>query len=139
MAEKAGLDPLAFRLKNYAEVEPISGKPFLSKALRQCFAKGADALALPFDRVELRSGSSDLPDAGLAGGSGHTATAGLALHNAGCDALGKLTELAVNDESSPLYGAGNAGVIARDGRLHRRDDETCGVMRCTHMARCLRK
>jgi len=30
-----------FRLKNYAEVEPISGKPFSSKALRECYAQGA--------------------------------------------------------------------------------------------------
>ncbi len=37
-----GMDPLAFRLKNYAEVEPISGKPFSSKALRQCYAQGAE-------------------------------------------------------------------------------------------------
>src|SRR6202521_880454 len=36
-----GIDPLAFRLKNYAEVEPISGKPFSSKALRECYAQGA--------------------------------------------------------------------------------------------------
>src|SRR5205807_9465324 len=27
MAQAAGIDPLEFRLKNYAEVEPISGKP----------------------------------------------------------------------------------------------------------------
>lgn len=37
-----GMDPLAFRLKNYAEVEPISGKPFSSKALRECYAQGAE-------------------------------------------------------------------------------------------------
>jgi xanthine dehydrogenase YagR molybdenum-binding subunit len=36
------MNPLAFRLKNYAEVEPISGKPFSSKALRQCYAQGAE-------------------------------------------------------------------------------------------------
>ena len=36
------MDPLAFRLKNYAEVEPISGKPFSSKALRDCYAQGAE-------------------------------------------------------------------------------------------------
>ena len=36
------MDPLAFRLKNYAEVEPISGKPFSSKALRECYAQGAE-------------------------------------------------------------------------------------------------
>jgi xanthine dehydrogenase YagR molybdenum-binding subunit len=35
-----------------------------------------------------------------------------------------LAELATGDQRSPLFGAGNAGVIARDGRLHRRDDES---------------
>ena len=42
MAEACGMDPLAFRLKNYAEAEPISGKPFSSKALRECYAQGAE-------------------------------------------------------------------------------------------------
>jgi xanthine dehydrogenase YagR molybdenum-binding subunit len=41
MAHACGMDPLAFRLKNYAEVEPISGKPFSSKALRECYRQGA--------------------------------------------------------------------------------------------------
>jgi len=34
----------------------------------------------------------------------------------------QLAELATNDPASPLYGAGNAGVTAADGRLTRRDD-----------------
>jgi xanthine dehydrogenase YagR molybdenum-binding subunit len=197
MAAAYGLDPLGFRLKNYAEVEPMSGKPFSSKALRECYARGAerfgwagrpvaprqmrdeagllvgwgmgtatfpalmfqaqaravirrdgsgvmeigahdmgqgastalaqiaaDGLGLDIDRVEFRSGSSDLPDGGIAGGSAHTATAGMAIHNAGADVIGKLADLAMGDERSPLFGAGNAGVIARDGRLFRRDDES---------------
>ena len=41
MAEACGMDPLEFRLKNYADAEPISGKPFSSKALRECYAQGA--------------------------------------------------------------------------------------------------
>ena len=191
-----GMDPLAFRLKNYAEVEPISGKPFSSKALRECYAQGAarfgwskrplapramrddggllvgwgmgtatfpaimfqaearavvrkdgtgvmetgahdmgqgawtalaqiaaDSLGLDLDRVEFRSGTSDLPDAGIAGGSSHTATAGTAIHNAGAAVIAKLADLATRDERSPLFGAGNAGVVARDGRLFRRDDD----------------
>jgi xanthine dehydrogenase YagR molybdenum-binding subunit len=191
----AGIDPLAFRLKNYAEVEPISGKPFSSKALRECYAQGAarfgwskrpfaprqmrddagllvgwgvgtatfpalmfqaearaairgdgsgvmeigahdmgqgawTALAqiaadgLGLDEVEFRSGSSDLPDAGIAGGSAHTATAGMAIHNAGAAVIAKLADLATGDERSPLFGAGNAGVTAQGGRLFRRDDES---------------
>jgi xanthine dehydrogenase YagR molybdenum-binding subunit len=196
MALACGMDPLAFRLKNYAEVEPISGKPFSSKALRQCYEQGAakfgwadrpqaprqmrdeagmlvgwgmgtavfpalmfqgharamlrrdgkgvveigahdmgqgawtalaqiaaDALGLEPDQLEFRSGTSDLPDAGIAGGSAHTATAGAAIHAAGGDVIGKLAELATDDQRSPLFGAGNAGVIARGGRLYRRDDQ----------------
>ena len=197
IAEAIGMDPLAFRLRNYAEVEPISGKPFSSKALRDCYAQGAerfgwqrrplqprqmrdsdgllvgwgvgtatfpalmfeaqakamlrqdgsgvmeigahdmgqgawtalaqiaaDGLGLDIEDVEFRSGTSDLPDAGIAGGSAHTATAGMAIHNAGADVIARLADLATNDDRSPLFGAGNAGVIARDGRLFRRDDET---------------
>ena len=197
MAHACGIDPLAFRLQNYAEVEPISGRPFSSKALRDCYAQGAerfgwarrplaprqmrdrdgllvgwgvgtatfpalmfqaeakavlrqdgsgvmeigahdmgqgawtalaqiaaDGLGLDIDQVDFRSGTSDLPDAGIAGGSAHTATAGMAIHNAGADVIARLADLATSDDRSPLFGAGNAGVIARDGRLFRRDDES---------------
>ena len=197
MAQACGIDPLEFRLKNYAEVEPISDKPFSSKALRECYAQGAarfgwagrplaprrmrdatgllvgwgvgtatfpalmfqaearavirqdgagaveigahdmgqgawtalaqiaaDSLGLDIERVTFRSGTSDLPDGGIAGGSAHTATAGMAIHGAGANVITKLADLATRDERSPLFGAGNAGVIARDGRLVRRDDES---------------
>jgi xanthine dehydrogenase YagR molybdenum-binding subunit len=190
-AEACRMDPLAFRLNNYAEVEPISGKPFSSKAMGECYRQGADrfgwerralaprtmcdrdgllvgwgvgtatfpalmfagnarrcwradgsgametgaqdmgqgawtalaqiaadALALDIEEIEFRSGTSDLPDAGIAGGSAHTAT-GMANHR-------PAAELATNDRRSPLFGAGNARVIARAGRLCRRDDESRG-------------
>src|SRR5450631_566008 len=194
-----GIDPLTFRIKNYAEVEPISGKPFSSKALRECYARGAerfgwstrplaprqsrdeagllvgwgvgtatfpalmfqaearavvrrdgsglmetgahdmgqgawtafaqiaaDGLGLELEQVEFKAGTSDLPDAGIAGGSAHTATVGTAIHDAGAAVIGKLADLATGDERSPLFGSGNAGVIARGGRLLRRDDESRG-------------
>jgi xanthine dehydrogenase YagR molybdenum-binding subunit len=82
----------------------------------------ADALGLDIDQLEFRSGSSDLPDGGIAGGSAHTATAGMAIHNAGANVIARLADLATSDQRSPLFGAGNAGVIARGGRLFRRDD-----------------
>jgi xanthine dehydrogenase YagR molybdenum-binding subunit len=84
----------------------------------------ADGLGLGLEQVEFRSGTSDLPDAGIAGGSAHTATAGMAIHNAGADVIAKLADLATGNERSPLFGAGNAGVVARGGRLFRRDDES---------------
>ncbi len=83
----------------------------------------ADALALDIDQVVFNAGNSDLPDAGIAGGSARTATAGSAIHNTGADVIAKLADLAMGDRQSPLYGAGNQGVVARNGRLHRRDDE----------------
>ena len=211
MAQACGMDPLAFRLKNHAEVEPISGKQFSSKALRQCYAQGAerfgwagrpvaprqmrddagllvgwgvgtatfpalmfqararavirrdpngtssgtssgtctgvmeigahdmgqgaatalaqiaaDGLGLDVEQVEFRTGTSDLPDAGIAGGSAHTATAGMAIHSAGGAVIARLADLAMGDERSPLFGASNAGVAARGGRLFRRDDESRG-------------
>ncbi len=195
-AHACGMDPLDFRLRNYAEAEPISGKPYSSKALRECYAQGAkafgwskrplasgqvrdadgflvgwgmgtaifpcpmfaaearatlrsdgtalvetsaidmgqgaltvlaqiaaDSLGLDIDQVEFRAGSSDLPDGGVAGGSGHTATVGSAIDAAGGNAIARLAELATSDPASPLFGAGNVGIVARDGRLHRKDDE----------------
>jgi xanthine dehydrogenase YagR molybdenum-binding subunit len=83
----------------------------------------ADGLGLDIDHVDFRSGASDLPDSRIAGGSAHTARAGIAIHSAGADVIAKLAELAIGDERSPPYGAGNAGPVARGGRLFRRDDE----------------
>jgi xanthine dehydrogenase YagR molybdenum-binding subunit len=208
MAAACGMDPLTFRLANYAEVEPLSGKPFSSKNLRACYTRGAEAfgwasrspaprqmrddagllvgwgvgtacfpaimfqaeakvvlhadgsamvatgahdmgqgawtalaqiaadgLGLDLERVDFRMGSSDLPNAGIAGGSSSTATAGAAIHNAGGDVIAQLAEIATGDERSPLFGAGNAGVIARDGRLARRDDESRSESYADIMAR----
>jgi CO/xanthine dehydrogenase Mo-binding subunit len=37
-----GIDPIELRLRNYAEVHPGSGLPWTSKALRECYAAGAE-------------------------------------------------------------------------------------------------
>jgi xanthine dehydrogenase YagR molybdenum-binding subunit len=42
MAERLGMDPLELRLKNYAERDPESGKPFSSKSLRECYRDAAE-------------------------------------------------------------------------------------------------
>jgi xanthine dehydrogenase YagR molybdenum-binding subunit len=86
----------------------------------------ADSLGLELERVEFRAGDSDLPDAGISGGSAHTATAGIAIHAAGADVIARLADLAMGDERSPLFGAANVGVVARGGHLIRRDDERRG-------------
>ena len=42
LAFRAGVDPLEFRLRNYAEKDENQGKPFSSKELRACYAQGAE-------------------------------------------------------------------------------------------------
>jgi xanthine dehydrogenase YagR molybdenum-binding subunit len=43
LAYALNMDPIALRLKNYAETDPTENKPFSSKSLRQCYQQGADA------------------------------------------------------------------------------------------------
>ena len=42
LAVQLGIDPVALRLRNYADTDPTSGKPFSSKALRACYVQGAE-------------------------------------------------------------------------------------------------
>jgi xanthine dehydrogenase YagR molybdenum-binding subunit len=49
------IDPLALRLVNYAEVDPESGKPFSSKALRECYRLGAEKFGWKDRKFEPRS------------------------------------------------------------------------------------
>jgi len=44
LAEKIGMDPLEFRLKNYAEKDQVSNQPYTSKRLREAYKKGAEAI-----------------------------------------------------------------------------------------------
>ncbi|MEV6781270.1 xanthine dehydrogenase family protein molybdopterin-binding subunit [Streptomyces sp. NPDC051098] len=41
-ANAIGMDPLEFRLRNYAEDHPVLGLPWSSKALRDCYTLGAE-------------------------------------------------------------------------------------------------
>jgi xanthine dehydrogenase YagR molybdenum-binding subunit len=43
LAAALKMDPLEFRLRNYAETDPHENKPFASKALRECYRQGAEA------------------------------------------------------------------------------------------------
>ncbi|HEX7174667.1 MAG TPA: xanthine dehydrogenase family protein molybdopterin-binding subunit [Pyrinomonadaceae bacterium] len=49
------IDPLELRLINYAEVDPESGKPFSSKALRECYRLGAEKFGWKERKFEPRS------------------------------------------------------------------------------------
>ncbi|HZG52888.1 MAG TPA: xanthine dehydrogenase family protein molybdopterin-binding subunit [Pyrinomonadaceae bacterium] len=49
------VDPLELRLINYAEVDPESGRPFSSKALRECYRLGAEKFGWKKRKMEPRS------------------------------------------------------------------------------------
>jgi len=42
LAAQLGLDPLEIRLRNYAEKDPSTGKPWSSKSLKECYQRGAE-------------------------------------------------------------------------------------------------
>jgi xanthine dehydrogenase YagR molybdenum-binding subunit len=49
------IDPLELRLINYAEKDPESGRPFSSKALRECYRLGAEKFGWKDRKMEPRS------------------------------------------------------------------------------------
>lgn len=60
LAYKLKMDPLALRLKNYAERSPIEDKPYSSKELRACYQQGADKFGWskrPLEPRSMREGS----------------------------------------------------------------------------------
>lgn len=55
LAYELKIDPVELRLINYAEKDPDTGKPFSSKALRECFATGAKKFGWEKRKFEPRS------------------------------------------------------------------------------------
>jgi xanthine dehydrogenase YagR molybdenum-binding subunit len=55
LAYELRMDPLELRLKNYAETDPETGKPFSSKALRECYQTGAEKFGWSQRNPEPRS------------------------------------------------------------------------------------
>lgn len=55
LAYELKVDPVELRLKNYAERDPTSGKPFSSKKLRECYTEGAKIFGWDKRKSEPRS------------------------------------------------------------------------------------
>lgn len=55
MAVALRMDPVEFRLRNYAESDPHENKPWASKALRECYRQGAEAFGWGHRSAEPRS------------------------------------------------------------------------------------
>ena len=65
LAIKLGLDPVALRLKNDAVADPITGKPFSSRRLKECLERGAARFG--WERRSAAPGSMRDPDGTLIG------------------------------------------------------------------------
>lgn len=55
MAYALKMDPMEFRLKNYADIDPQEDKPWSSKSLRQCYQQGAERFGWSKRSLEPRS------------------------------------------------------------------------------------
>jgi xanthine dehydrogenase YagR molybdenum-binding subunit len=55
LAYELKMDPLEFRLANYAEINPLEDKPYSSKELRQCYKLGAERFGWKDRPIEPRS------------------------------------------------------------------------------------
>jgi len=76
LAKSLDMDPLALRLKNYADIDPITGNPYTTKGLRMAYQRGAELIGWD-SRKEVKqreSGSTIKVGFGMAsqvwGGSG---------------------------------------------------------------------
>lgn len=59
MAEKLGMDPIDFRMKNYAEKDQDSGLPYSSKRLKEAYKQGAEKIG--WNRRNKKAGSTEGP------------------------------------------------------------------------------
>jgi xanthine dehydrogenase YagR molybdenum-binding subunit len=55
MAYALNMDPVDFRLKNYAETDPEENKPWSSKSLRECYLRGAERFGWNKRQMQPRS------------------------------------------------------------------------------------
>jgi xanthine dehydrogenase YagR molybdenum-binding subunit len=49
------IDPIALRLRNHADTDPVSGKPWSSKSIKECYAQGAERIGWTRRTPETRS------------------------------------------------------------------------------------
>ncbi|AHG89185.1 aldehyde oxidase and xanthine dehydrogenase molybdopterin binding protein [Gemmatirosa kalamazoonensis] len=95
----------------------------------------ADALGIAPDRVRFELGETDMPENPASTGSVTMASTGTAVHDAASALRRRLVQLAVTDPASPLSGAAEGDVVARDGRLSLASDASRGESYEALMAR----
>ncbi|MEY2536355.1 MAG: xanthine dehydrogenase YagR molybdenum-binding subunit [Verrucomicrobiota bacterium] len=65
LAHEINIDPLEFRLRNYAEMDENENKPWSSKKLRECYERGAEKFG--WSKRNPKPGAMRAPDGGQIG------------------------------------------------------------------------
>ena len=69
LAERLGIDSLELRLKNYAEMDQVTGRPYTAKKLRECYQVGAKEIGWSSRGQQVaragRPGASEKPRRGI--------------------------------------------------------------------------
>lgn len=190
LAHELKMDPIALRLKNYAEKDPMKDIPFSSKSLKECYEQGAqkfgwskrkanpktnrqgdyffghgmatssypvhffpteakielksdgtarvtsgsqdlgtgtytvmgqlaaDALGLPYEKINFDLGDSHYSKAGVSGGSSTVSSLGWAISDASKKVFEQIMELAARDRLSAVYGLKSEEMRVENARVH---------------------
>ncbi len=86
----------------------------------------ADHLALPIGKVKFELGDTDMPESGLSGGSMTAASVGSAVVAVCQAATKKLSEMAVKDKKSKLYGENIDDIEVINEGIYLKHDPTVG-------------
>ena len=137
LAYEAGLDPLEFRLKNYAEKDHNMDQPFSSKELREAYKQGAEKFGWSKRKLEPRSMKEghNLIGWGVATGSWE-ASQGKASARAVLTPDGRLTvSSATSDIGTGTYTVMTMIAAEYSGRAHGERDVQAGRLRHGFFAR----
>ncbi|MYZ49739.1 xanthine dehydrogenase family protein molybdopterin-binding subunit [Propylenella binzhouense] len=115
-------------IRNYGEAlvriladgsaEVVTGATDIGQGTYTILAQtAAEALGIPFERIDVRLGDSALPGAPVAGGSKLAGVMTGAVQKAAIAARDELIALALNDPNSPFRDTGANTLILADGRI----------------------
>ncbi len=142
LAYATGVDPVTIRLLNDTDIDPESGRPFSTRAMRKCLIEGAArfgwekrtpeprsmrdgryligqgmAGAIYTERISVRIGDTRLPTSHASIGSATLANAGASVMLAAKDARDKAIALARTGQFAPFADANGDEVFASAGSL----------------------
>jgi CO/xanthine dehydrogenase Mo-binding subunit len=105
LAHEVKIEPLAFRLRNYAEIDPVANHPYSSKGLKACYEQGAKVFGWQWRPPRTAGEGSKYRGIGLGsvvfhGTPGEQSEAMVILHNDGtAQVIAGIAEIGVGAET----------------------------------------